>query len=457
MKTLYKQYIVVTLVVILASLGISMFFLSQLYNNQVRVETDEANVDIAKETAAFAESLPPERTEDYFQSVAALGYQLVLVDENGETTAYGATFADRELTPEMAALAGSGGIYHGIRDYKQQFSIFNHYANDVQNTIGVPLQMDGANYALFMRLNNASSFTEMHYLIVGFLVISTVIIFIAMLILARQLEKPLKQLQLATDQIAQENFDIDLKINRNDELGQLGTRFQEMAQRLAENDQLKKDFINNVSHDFQSPLLNIQGYATVLKDADNTEEERIQYLEVIEHETKRLSALTKQLLLLSSLDQKNLPIEKKTFSLDQQLKELLFAKRWKLDDKQMELIYELEPIDIYADEHLMEQVWDNLLTNAIRYSEPKGKIVVTCAREGDYAIVSIRDRGIGIPEDALEKVKERFYRVDASRSSQSSGLGLAIVAEIIERHGAEFEIESQLGKGTTVTVKLPNS
>ncbi|CEG23802.1 Sensor protein SrrB [Planococcus massiliensis] len=105
----------------------------------------------------------------------------------------------------------------------------------------------------------------------------------------------------------------------------------------------------------------------------------------------------------------------------------------------------------------MEQVWDNLLTNAIRYSEPKGKIVVTCAREGDYAIVSIPDRGIGIPEDALEKVKERFYRVDASRSSQSSGLGLAIVAEIIERHGAEFEIESELGKGTTVTVKLPNS
>ncbi|UJF27590.1 cell wall metabolism sensor histidine kinase WalK [Planococcus sp. 107-1] len=219
---------------------------------------------------------------------------------------------------------------------------------------------------------------------------------------------------------------------------------------------MKKDFINNVSHDFQSPLLNIQGYATVLKDADNTEEERIQYLEVIEQETKRLSALTKQLLLLSSLDQKNLPIEKKTFSLDQQLKELLFAKRWKLDDKQMELIYELEPIDIYADQHLMEQVWDNLLTNAIRYSEPKGKIVVTCAREGENVVVTIRDRGIGIPEDALEKVKDRFYRVDASRSSQSSGLGLAIVAEIIQRHGAEFHIDSELSQGTTVTVKLPN-
>ena len=213
-----------------------------------------------------------------------------------------------------------------------------------------------------------------------------------------------------------------------------------------------------VSHDFQSPLLNIQGYASVLKDAENTEEERIQYLEIIEHETKRLSALTKQLLLLSSLDQKNLPIEKKTYSLDHQLKELLFAKRWELDDKQMELVYELKPIEIYADQHLMEQVWDNLLTNAIRYSDPekKGKIYVTCAREENAVVVSIRDNGIGIPEDALEKVKERFYRVDASRSSQSSGLGLAIVTEIVGRHDGELIIESELGEGTNVTVKLPN-
>ena len=294
----------------------------------------------------------------------------------------------------------------------------------------------------------------MHYLIVGFLLISAIIIFVAMIFLARQLVQPLKKLQLATEQIAQENYDIDLKINRNDELGQLASQFQKMAQRLAENDQLKKDFINNVSHDFQSPLLNIQGYANVLKDAENTEEERVQYLEIIEQETKRLSALTKQLLLLSSLDQKNLPIEKKIFSLDQQLRALLFAKRWKLDDKHMELIYKLEPIEIYADQHLMEQVWDNLLTNAIRYSEVKGKIVVICTREEDAVVVSIRDYGIGIPKDALERVKERFYRVDASRSSQSSGLGLTIVTEIVGRHKGEFVIESELGKGTIVTVRL---
>ena len=454
MKTLYKQYIIVTLVVIVASLIISMVLVSGVYNGQVREDTDEKNLQIAQEVTGIVQTLPMNQMDEYFDSVAKLGYQLVVVDENLQPTFYGTKFSEANINEQMLAIIGSNTTYHGIREYKQNFSIMNHYANDVQNTIGLPFHLDNKNYALFIRTDNASSFTEMHYLIIGFLLVSAIIILVAMIFLARQLVQPLKQLRLATEQIAQENYQIDLKINRNDELGLLATQFQKMAQRLAENDQLKKDFINNVSHDFQSPLLNIQGYASVLKDAENTEEERIQYLEIIEQETKRLSALTKQLLLLSSLDQKNLPIEKKVYSLDQQLKELLFAKRWKLDDKQMELIYELEPIDICADQHLLEQVWDNLLTNAIRYSEKKGKIVVTCAREVNAVVVSIRDYGIGIPEDALEKVKERFYRVDVSRSNQSSGLGLAIVTEIIGRHDGEFVIESELGKGTKVNVRL---
>ncbi|MEL3961009.1 HAMP domain-containing sensor histidine kinase [Lysinibacillus endophyticus] len=454
MKTLYKQYIVVTLLVIIASLVISMLLLGQLYNNKIRVDTDKEHLEIAQEVVDIVKTMPVERLDDYFQSVAKLGYQLVIVDESKKVTSYGAKFADMTINEEMTSLIGSNDIYHGIRNYKQNFSIFNHYANDVQNTIGVPFQVENKNYAMFIRMDNASMFTEMHYLIVGFLIICAIIIFIAMVLLARQLVQPLKKLQQATEQIAQENYDIQLDIYREDELGQLAFQFQKMAQRLKENDQLKKDFINNVSHDFQSPLLNIQGYASVLKDAENTEEERIQYLEIIEQETKRLSALTKQLLLLSSLDQKNLPIEKKRYYLDQQLKELLFTKRWILDDQQMELIYELEPIEIYADQHLMEQVWDNLLSNAIRYSEPKGKIVVTCYRDNNIVVVSIQDEGIGISKDDLERVKERFYRVDASRTNQSSGLGLAIVTEIVARHNGEFLIESELGKGTTVTVRL---
>ena len=456
MKTLYKQYIIVTLIVIVASLALSMFFLGQLYNNEVRVDTDKKNVEIAQEVISIVETMPLERMDEYFQSISKLGYQIVIVDSNRDSKFYGTKFAEKILNEQMLALSGSSTIYHGIREYKQDFSILNHYANDVQNTVGVPFSIGDKNFAMFIRLDNASSFTEMHYLIVGFLLICAIIIFAAMIFQARQFVQPLNQLQLATEQIAQENYNIDLNINRKDELGQLANQFQKMAQRLAENDQTKKDFINNVSHDFQSPLLNIQGYATVLKESDNTEEERVQYLEIIEQETKRMSALTKQLLLLSSLDQKNLPIEKKPFSLDQQLKAVLFAKHWILDDKQMELVFKLEPIEICADQHLLEQVWDNLLSNAIRYSEVKGKIVVTCAREEEAVVVTIRDYGIGIPKDALDRVKERFYRVDASRSSQSSGLGLAIVTEIVERHKGEFLIESELGKGTVVTVRLFN-
>lgn len=456
MKTLYKQYIIVTLVVIVASVTLSMLILGQIYNVQIRPDTDEENFEVAQEVKQILNAMPEESYDAYFQAVANLGYQVTIANEAGQTTHYGTAFNKSELNRSMRAIIGTENVYHGIQAYKEKFFFMNHFANDVQNTIGVSILLSGEPHALFIRQDNATLFSEMHFLIVGVIIISGIIILGTMIFLARQLVQPLKQLQKATEQIAQEKYDIELTIERDDELGMLATQFQKMAKRLAENDQTKKDFINNVSHDFQSPLLNIQGYAHVLKDGENTEEERVQYLEIIEQETKRLSVLTKQLLLLSSLDQKNLPIDKKYFALDQQLKERLFSKRWKLEDKQLELIYELEPVEIYADQHLLEQVWDNLLSNAIRYSEGRNKIVVTCGKKEDFVQVIIQDYGIGIPKEALEKVKERFYRVDSSRSSQSSGLGLAIVTEIVNRHDGEFVIESELGKGTKVTVRFKN-
>ncbi|MER1990368.1 MAG: HAMP domain-containing sensor histidine kinase [Solibacillus isronensis] len=454
MKTLYRQYIVVTLAVIIISITMSMLLIGQIYKSQIRPDTDAKNYGVAEEVQQILKSMPKESADAYFESIAKLGYQIGVIYPDGNLTSYGSKFKKTKITPEMLSIVGTDKVYHGIRDYNGSSYFMNHFANDIQNTIGVSFQLNDESYAFFIRQENATLFSEMHLLIVSFIIITAVVILLTMILLARQLVRPLKQLQQATNQIALENYDIQLTIDRNDELGQLATQFQKMANRLAENDQIKKDFINNVSHDFQSPLLNIQGYANVLKDADNTEEERVQYLEIIEQETKRLSALTKQLLLLSSLDQKNLPVQKKTYSLDKQLKERLFSKRWKLDDKQMELVYELEQVEVFADEQLMEQVWDNLLSNAIRYSEDKGKIIVTCSKKDNQIFVTIKDNGIGIPEEALEKVKERFYRVDPSRSSQSSGLGLAIVTEIVNRHAGQFIIESELGKGTKVTVVL---
>lgn len=452
MKSLYRQYVVVTMGVIVVSILISMVLIGQIYQAKIQPDTDAKNFEVAQEVKYILKTVPQESYEAYFQSIAKLGYQITVVKPDGNVSFYGSPFKKPEISDEMLHIVGTNEVYHGIRDYDGSFFFMDHFANDIQNTIGVALTTDDANYAFFIRPDNATLFSEMHLLIVSFIVISATVILMTMILLARQLIKPLKQLKKATEQIALENYDILLTIERDDELGQLAIQFQKMANRLAENDQLKRDFINNVSHDFQSPLLNIQGYANVLKDADNTEEERVQYLEIIEQETKRLSALTKQLLLLSSLDQKNLPIEKKRYSLDKQLKECLLSKRWKLDDKQMELVYELEPIEVEADEQLLEQVWDNLLSNAIRYSEDKGKIIVTCSKKDNQIFVMMKDYGIGIPEQALEKVKERFYRVDPSRSSQSSGLGLAIVTEIVKRHEGEFMIESELGKGTRVTV-----
>lgn len=457
MKTLYKQYTIVTIVIILASLAISMFLVTGLYNTIVRKDTNRDTLESLNQVIQTLEHLDENQVNEVLNSSASLGYQLVLLRPDQTATYYGTKFEQTTFSNPMLEVLTKNKTYNGILNYKQNFSIVNHYANDLQNTVGRPFQMNNETYALFMRADNNKSFSDMHYLIVGFLLVTALIIYVTMLLLARQLVKPIKQLQKATKQIASEDYDIHLSIKRKDELGLLAEQFQKMAQHLKENDQLKKDFINNVSHDFQSPLLNIQGYATVLKENDNTEAERNEYLTIIEQETKRLSALTKQLLVLSSLDQKNLPLEKKSIFIDQQLKRLIHAKRWLLNEKQMDVQYELESANIVVDEQLLEQVWDNLIMNAIRYSNEKGTLKVVCKNEKDFVYVAFEDKGIGIPTHLIERVTERFFQVDSARSSESSGLGLSIVKEIVERHNGTLTIESIENKGTKVVVTIPRS
>lgn len=136
----------------------------------------------------------------------------------------------------MLSIIGKDEVYHGIRDYYGSSYFMNHFANDIKNTIGVSFQLDDESYAFFIRQENATLFSEMHLLIVSFIIITAVVILLTMILLARQMVRPLKQLQQATKQIALENYDIQLTIDRNDELGQLATQFQKMANRLAEND-----------------------------------------------------------------------------------------------------------------------------------------------------------------------------------------------------------------------------
>src|SRR6185312_6262601 len=173
-------------------------------------------------------------------------------------------------------------------------------------------------------------FTEVHYILGGMVLVMAIISLLSMLIVAKKLIDPITELTAATKKVGEEQFTGTLDINRKDEIGQLAKSFQLMTEKLSENDRIRKEFISDVSHDFQSPLLNIKGYAELLLDEDLPEGTRKGYANVIQSETERLSLLTKQLLLLTSLDQLSSPLVKKTYQLDEQLKETIRKYRWLL-------------------------------------------------------------------------------------------------------------------------------
>ena len=192
-------------------------------------------------------------------------------------------------------------------------------------------------------------------------------------------------------------------------------------------------------------------------DAELTEESRMNYTNVIQSETERLSSLTKQLLLLTSLDQLSSPLKLKTFELDKQLKETVRKYRWLLAEKEMSLSMETEEIRYTGDPAFLEKVWENLLLNAIKYTEIGGAIDILLNEQPDDVTIVIRDTGIGLDKEALDRLFDRFYRADDSRTQDTggTGLGLSIVQQVVKLHGGTIEVTSTKGKGTTFTVSLP--
>ena len=198
--------------------------------------------------------------------------------------------------------------------------------------------MSEEQYGLFLRPNNKLLFSDIHMILAWFFVAVTVVSISGVILFARHLIKPITRLTEATREITRENFLYPLKIDRNDELGQLAESFNNMQRQLQHNDEARKSFINNVSHDFQSPLMNIRGYAELLMSQNVSEHELKEYLQIINHESNRVSNLTKQLLLLTSLDQKAYPMMISEVQLDEQIKQTIRRYQWRLRKRKLKFL-----------------------------------------------------------------------------------------------------------------------
>lgn len=456
MKSLYGKFTIFTLLIMLGSFFIAFLGVNTFYHQSLKVKNNDKNMLIAKQISEYIETADQLDLNAFLTTEAKLGYKLYIVSDTHHIKQYGAPFRSNNLPEDAVNQVLGGAEYHGMRDLPKETFVTGFFSDEMANTVGRSFEHDGTTYALFLRPDIKMLFTEAHYLLSGMFLVMAIVSILAMFIVAKKLITPITELTAATKRISEEEFIYETNITRKDELGQLAQSFQLMTHKLGENDRLRKEFISNVSHDFQTPLQNIKGYTDLLEDEELSDKDRKQYTEIIKQETSRLSSLTKQLLLLTSLDQLT-SLQRSTYRVDKQIRQVIQRQRWNLEDKQLSLTSQLIPLEMRADASFLDNVWENLLTNAIKYTPEGGQITIRMKEEDGFLLVSFEDTGIGFNEAEKDKLFERFYRADKARhgSIQGTGLGLSIVKQVVELHDGTIHLESG-SLGSTFTVKLPN-
>lgn len=459
MRSLYFRVFLITIYTIAVSSLLGFYISNVYYHWQLKPYNDKKLVQVAQNIRLHVE-LYPDFMEAYLHNAASLGYQLYLVDEQHNGSFYGAAFRDIRLDAGAERAVLAGGTYHGVGDYPSKPFVTGYFENSLRNSVGVPVKAGDTRYALFLRPDIKLQFGELR-IFFAMIVVLTILFSIPYFLLStRYLVQPISRLTEATKRIKQGNYDVMLPTRRKDEIGQLATHFQVMSRELERVDKAQKEFVANVSHEIQSPLASIQGFADTLQSKELSEGERQRYAAIISEEARHLAALSRQLLLLSKLDNANDAVACRLYKLKPQLRQVVQLMEWQLTEKEIAVrIAVPEQLQAYGDEVLLLQVWTNLISNAVKHI-PAGRSVTINAYCDDTACsVTVADTGDGIPDEQLPHIFDRFYRGDSARerASGSTGLGLSIVRKIIRLHGGTITVYSQLGEGTSFIVVLPHS
>ena len=283
----------------------------------------------------------------------------------------------------------------------------------------------------------------------------------AMWMLAMAISKPIVQITEAAERVAKGDFSAKVPLRRQtkkrpyDEVEALAATFNQMTDDLKSIEYLRKDFTSSVSHEIKSPIATISGYAQLLRDETLDAETRRAYTLAISESCAQLSRLSDNLLRITRLESgKRRPLAE-PFQLDEQLRRTLAAMMPEFRRRKLELSVDLCAARIVSDRELLEQVWQNLLRNAIKFTPEGGSIRVGLTTQEGAFRVQIADTGIGIDESAQKHIFEKFFQADTSHHTEGSGLGLSLVKRIVDACGGEITVESQLGKGSTFSVTLP--
>ncbi len=272
--------------------------------------------------------------------------------------------------------------------------------------------------------------------------------------LANSIVKPLKTITAVSAQMAKGKFNIRIKGNYKYELGDLASTLNYMAQEIVRSNQVKDDFISSISHELRTPLTSIKGWSETINSGGYDPEETKIGMEIITKETERLIGLVEEILDFSKLQQNEMKVSFARVDLKELLQEIMLNLWTKAEKRSIEL--RLDSVDkplVEGDANRLKQVFLNLVDNAIKFSHENSAIDLLVSFEGNNVVIQVHDTGIGISEDHLIKVKDRFFQVDPLNGG--TGLGLAISQQLVELHHGILLIQSELGVGTTIVVRLP--
>lgn len=445
MKSIYSKLIFGFFITIVASFSVAGFVSLRLNDQQIESTVEEDLITTNDYVSKVISNINIENRDDIIDLYAKSSEMAITCYSSSEGyVAYGNK--KYNPTPEQ--------IMAMFKSTNNELSFKHH--NEVL-AYGTKNMINGQEYYIYVQKDTSgqkSAIANSAILILGCVFLTGSIVF---LVIADIIVKPLTRLTNAIKELSNGNYNVRVDNVGQDEISKLNQGFNQMARQLAKQDETRQKFISDISHEFQTPLTSIQGFANILKEEDLPKEQRVKYANIILYNSKRLSSLAKNMLQLTLLDREEIELELTNYSLVEQMNRVISTQENQAMEKNIEIVFEIlkKEIFIEGDEQRLEQVWTNIISNAIKYTNEGGLITITMKKNSKDIEVSIEDTGIGMSKEVVSHIFERFYREDKARNVEGNGLGLAIVKSIVDLHHGKIDILSQVDVGTNFIVRLP--
>ncbi len=290
----------------------------------------------------------------------------------------------------------------------------------------------------------------------GIIIPIAVLLGIVGAMLSRHLYKQTIDLANALEKAASGDFHAKLDNRNAGTMAKAYENFNKLEEQLKRTSKMQDDFVNTYSHEFKTPITSIKGFAEMLLEEDLSEEEKKKYFQIILKESERLTHLANTSILYTKLNSKAIVENKREYDLDEQIRNCIIIMQPQLNEKNIDLDCKLQKVKYYSNYDMMQEVWINLISNSIKYTNNNGKINISLKQMEEEIIFVIEDNGIGMSEEQVEYIFERYYQADKSKHSMGIGIGLSIVYRVLELVDGRIEVESELDKGSKFIIKLKN-